>query len=197
MDLTTTARVKALAKIDGTSLDSLIGTLISGFSAAVEDELDRALEEAALVEIRNVSSRQTTFRLRGFPVLSSPAMTVHNDTTFEFGSTSLVDTTSYQLIADEGVVEFLPGTLIPGRKVLQFSYTGGMGADTAAFIAAFPQIAEAVDIQLVHTLARRNTRFGASSVSLAGEGTSYEPEFKLIAEVKRRLQRHKRFGQIG
>ena len=69
-------------------------------------------------------------------------------------------------------------------------YTGGMAADTTAFVAAYPDIASAVDQQVAYFWHQRNT-LGLSSVS--GDAGNVSPGAdSLLPSVKRTLDIYRR-----
>jgi hypothetical protein len=73
---------------------------------------------------------------------------------------------------------------------MKITYTGGMAADTAGFISAFPDIAGAVDHQVAYLWHRRN-ELGIASVSgdagsVSVGADSWLPWVKVILEQYRR-----------
>ena len=83
-------------------------------------------------------------------------------------------------------------TLSHGPGVLRVIYAGGMAADEDAFIAAFPDIADACDMQVIAHYQRRS-QLGAQGVSIGGGNVSYTGPLKLLPEVRAILAKHRRW----
>ena len=191
MDLTTLARVQSFAELSSNAADdALIGTLITGVSMQIEKFLDRHVESKARTERLDVLPGQTTLFLKGYPV--SSVTSLKNDSEWDFGSSTELATTLYNVDTDEGEINFKRNTLLqPGQKVIQVTYTGGMAATTAAFITAFPDIAYAAD-QQVSFMFRRRTSQGNEVTSIPGHTVTVNTDMGLLADVIKKLQVHRR-----
>lgn len=173
MDLTTSARVKALAAAGGvalgSTLDATITTLIAKYSAAAEDVMDRHVESTARTEQYDVDRGQQRFYLKGYP---GTITTLKHATDRSFSGVSAIDSTNYYFDTATGLLTLDGWYVSPGPGVLQVVYTAGMAADTAAFIVAFPEIASALDEQIVHILQRKDS-MGSTAVSFEGGSISH------------------------
>lgn len=179
MDLTTTARVAAIIAPGQTlsaSTTAALAQLITSVSAAAEVVMDRAAQSSARTEYFTVEPGQRRFSLRAWPVSAVSSVNYDLDNAWtgaaldadEFVSPVYSPTGElvirYALLAREHEVD--------APSALRVIYTGGMAADAAAFIAAFPDVAEAVELQVAHLWHARNAP-GMSSVS--GDGGNVSP----------------------
>ena len=206
MDLSTAERARVLLMgggIDaGTALSSdasaALAQLLTGVSAACEGVMDRHAESGvSRTEYFDVYPGQRVFSLRAYPVAS--VTSVHFDPEQSFGSeTALTVATDYANPAlDVNGFLILKTTLdamtdYPLPRALKVIYTGGMAASAAAFVTAFPDIAGAVDRQVIYEWKRRNDA-GVVSVSDAS-GTVTIPELHLLRATREVLARHRRIN---
>lgn len=193
MDLTTLARVKMHIEVGGDklvddSVDSLLSALITQYSADAEAILDREVLAAEQTEYFTIAARQRVFALQAWPV--SVVTSIYHDTSREWTSGE-IDSDNYYLELAEGLLT-IDGTLLcPGAGVLRVIYTGGMATDTAALIAAYPDIAGALDAQVTAHYQRRK-QLGAVAMS-AGQGSvSHDGPLKWLPTVLAALRRHRR-----
>ena len=176
MDLTTTARVAAIIAPGQTlsaATTAALAQLITSVSAAAEVVMDRHAQSASRTEYLTVEPGQRRFSLRAWPVSAVSSVNYDLDNAWTGTALSTDDYVSpvysptgelvirYALLAREHEVD--------APSALRVIYTGGMAADATAFIAAFPDIAEAVNMQVAH-LWHLRTAPGISSVS--GDGGS-------------------------
>jgi hypothetical protein len=206
LDFTTTARVASRIKpgesgtrnSTGVSEDALIAQMITATSAAAEAFLDRVALAAAQTEYLDVEAGQTTWSLRAFPVTTFTS--AHYDPDQSFASDTALETTDYydptkgRTDALRLKVPLIYGTPdVVEYASLKVVYTGGMATTTAAFIAAFPDLAMAVEIQVVHDYLRR------LDIGTVGEITpraSQVADF-WIDEAKALLLPHRRLAGHG
>lgn len=197
IDLTTSARVKAALSIDAsdTSQDTWIDAAITSVSQRIEMFIDREVETATRTEEYDVSDgRQETIFLRTYPVTSITS--IKNDPSWDFAAATALDSELYRLDGDNGEVHFRT-ELAAGPKAVQIVYVGGLAADTAAFIAAYPAITGAADIQIAAMFRRRSSPQGETIIAGRGAGQlKHEAPLKLIPEVRETLIpfRRLRFG---
>lgn len=195
MDVTTKARVQALLASGGQKtapLDSLIPTLISGVSAAFELHLGRPLEATSRTETFDADPTVRRFFLRAAPV--SAVASVKYDPDRVFGADTLIDSDSYAVDEDLGIVildGYVLGSFSP--RAVQVVYTGGLGADQAALEAAFPELVHAADLQVAH-LAKQRHALGATSISAGGGSTAFVGGYDLLPEVRSILELLRRRG---
>lgn len=189
-DLTTIARVKALMPVDVSDHDALIsGQLIPQWSARVAEMLGREVAVAA---------RTQTFRLRRFQrLIPLPAYPV-----------TAVSSVSYGQKANdlESLTEHEDWFLDPDARhlrlteefharfdyaVLSVTWTGGMAATTDAFVSAYPDIAGALDMQIVHALNRRRSPGGTTEV-FGGGSIRHEATLEVLPELTAAVALHER-----
>lgn len=195
--MTTLARVKQLiAPIQSTDHDALITEMIASVSAEVESFLSRW----ALVDqryeyhsVQDVFSRR--FWLRGYPIVSIDE--VKNDPDWDWDAASAIDAENYTSDGSERSGKLLFSTslaLLPGQNALRVQYTGGMAADTAAFVAAFQDLAGAVDQQVAYEFQRR-LEMGATASSVGGHNVAYQPAIKLLPVVEQKIRHHRNLAR--
>jgi hypothetical protein len=93
-------------------------------------------------------------------------------------------------ILREPEFNFDPAGYPIGPTYFQVIYTGGMAANTDAFIEAFPDLAGACDEQ-VRYLYQRKDNLGGNSKTSNGE-TTFTKEYGLLPSVVARIEHHKR-----
>lgn len=202
MDLTTTERVRTLlmgggmdagTALEASSLAAVAQILVS-VSAAAESYLDRNVQSGvSRTEYFDVRCDRMVYPLRAYPVASITG--VWYDTTQAFAAATALSSSYYfsPTLDDRGLLR-LKSPLQPyydmAPAALKITYTGGMAATTTAFVAAFPDLAAAVDRQVIYEWKRRND-MGSLSVSGDG-GTVTIPEVHLLRSTLEILDRHKR-----
>lgn len=191
MDLTTTTRVKARITVDASDVqyDALLSSLIARASAEAERIMNRKAEAISRTAQFDVSVSMRSLSLPAYPV--SSITTIWNDRERDFGNETTIATADYYSDDAAGLVYF-EVALAPGPGVLKITYTGGMGASTAAFIAAYPDIAEAID-ERVAQLWQRRDEIGLTGVTGAQGSVSrvnddWPPNAMAI------LKSHRRWG---
>lgn len=198
MNLSTVARVKALITSTGTAnagTDAEIAVVLATVSEAVEAYLDRETTAAAKTEYFDIEPWTAMVRLRAFPV--SALTSVHYDEDQVFGSDTLLTSSDYYdpTLDRRGSLRFkVPFTPSDTRpNALKVIYTGGMAADAASFVTAYPDIAGAVDVQTAHEWQRRGA-LGVSSINYP-DGTTASMTFdRWIPSVKQVLDHHRRMA---
>lgn len=194
MDLTTLTRVKeVLGGLSGvTTEDAILGQLIAGVSARVAAELDREVQVGTLTEVLDAQVGQKAFPLRGYPVTS---ITSVKEDTYDgsFGASAATLASSYYRVNKRnGLLSLVDWSVTGEPASIQVVYVGGMAADTAAFVAAFPDIANAVDLQ-VAMLHRRRTTIGTSSVAMQGATVQFATDrIEFLPELRDAVHRHRR-----
>ena len=196
MDLTTAARVATLVVPGETAtsaFNTVIGQVITAVSAAAERYLGRYAQTTSRTEYLTVQPGKRVYRLRAFPVTTLTS--VYLDAEQAFGNDTALTSEDYYnpTYANDGLftLKFYPTVEeTPAPNSMKITYTGGMAADTAGFISAFPDIAGAVDHQVAYLWHRRN-ELGIASVSgdagsVSVGADSWLPWVKVILEQYRR-----------
>jgi hypothetical protein len=151
VDLTTAARVKALMGMTGTAWDTVLGYMITMLSQdAMINILKRGVKSEARTEYFDVAEDQQSFFCLGSPIDTGSTITVVNNVSNPRDWTVTAVDSDYVICdperAERGEILIETG-LSPGPNALKVTYTGGMGANTAAIISSYPAIAMALDIQ--------------------------------------------------
>lgn len=199
MNLSTTTRVLALISSKGTAPDNAeteIEAVLATVSGAVEAYLNRYVASSSRTEYFDVEPYQTVFRLRGVPV--SSVSSVYFDEEQSFGSSTALTSDDYYLptLDSAGLlrIRFMLNTdVVQYPASLKVTYTGGMAADAASFVTAYPDIAGAVDVQVAHEWQRRNA-LGTSSVTYPDGTTASLTLDRWVPSVKQVLDYHRRIA---
>ena len=202
MDYTTRARVKTLLGIANAdvSQDGLIDQLVTAVSQRFDTEMRRHSQQTARTEVYPVKFTRRLITLKGAPVATSPAPVVKiSDTTDFTTATTMVANDDYVIEFDAGVVRLLTqGTPFTagaaGRPVapyyVQVQYTGGFATSTANVISAYPDLAQACDLQVAYQHRRRVSPGG--NVTVGDSSTQYTKDYGLLDEVREVLNKYKR-----
>lgn len=193
MELTTSARVKEMLDSGGISvgsaIDTLITQLIATYSQNVEKHLGRHTESTSRTEQFDIARGQCFFQLPGSPVTSVTSVKAANDR--DFAGADAIDTDDYYVDLARGSIEFDSPLSVVGPGALQVIYEGGMAADTTAFAATFPDVAQACDIQIAYVISRKD-QLGAQSIGTQSGNVGWSGPVDLLPEVKRLLEPHRR-----
>jgi len=203
LDFTTLARVRALLGFAAgdTTQDTLLQQLIAATSARIEDEMGRLAKKLERTELHSLEEAQHVLALKATPVDTAQAFTIKGNTAPDFASsTALTVNQAYTLKPDSGLVRIFSSYTAPRRSTSNFPagpiffqvvYTGGMAADTATFITAYPDIAQATDLQVAYLHKRRTTGAGGN-ITVGAGSTQFESEYGLLKEVRSLIARHRR-----
>lgn len=188
MDLTTAAAVNSRRGRNSTDDEVLIGSLIAEVSADVSLYLRRHVQAISRTEVYTLPYGTKDFRLDGYPVTAISSVSTSPD--LDFAASEILSVSSYYLQASVGHLHLVSATSFEPTYV-QVVYTGGMAANTAAFRAAFPDIAGAVESAVLELL-KRADRPGVTETRLRDGGVSYERPVNMLPLLKRRLDQHRR-----
>lgn len=194
IDVTNLTRVKDFLQITGdTQYDTFLTNAIKSVSGRFERYMARGITQAARAEYFNVDPGQNQYSMMGWPVAS--ITDVRFDWARVFGTDTILTSDLYSARGEEGILFLDRYWPYAGNKVLLVNYVGGMATDTTNFIASFPELAEAGDMQVAFMHRRRNN-IGTAGVSELGASVSFD-SFDLIPEVKDRLDRFRRHHFAG
>lgn len=202
MDYTTAARVKVLLGIGvaDTSQDSFLGQLITATSSRFDQEMRRHSTQSSRTEVYPVKFSRRLVTLKGAPVTTVSTVKI-SDTTDFTTATTLVVNDDYIVEQDAGVLRLLtqgtPFTAgMNGRPIapyyLQVVYTGGFATSQANLASAYPDLAEAADLQVAYLHRRRLTPGG--NLSVGDSSTQYTKDYNLLDEVRETLAKYKRIS---
>lgn len=198
MDLTTIARMNAViapaATLSGQPSQTLVSQLITSVSYLVQQYLDRQVQSGSQTQYFDVDDGDQVFQLNAYPV--SAVASVYYDYQQAWATATLLQSTTYAspLYDPTGRMIFY-SPFQPGRKLfnaLKVSYTGGMAADTTSFVTAYPDVTQAVELQVAFLYQRRND-LGVQSISGDGGSVSMAP-MELLPMVRTILDNHRRYG---
>lgn len=204
MDMTTATRVKEALGITDSGSDTLIAQLITAVSNEVERVMDRYVLTTSRTETLPMRSFKKLVMLRAFPVTSVSTIKVSQTLDFT-DSDALVANEDYVLDLTLGTLRFIVehdplrnyySGLPISPLYVQATYTGGMAVDTSAFISAYPELAQAVDMQCVHLFTRRASP-GQTSQTLSDSSAQYQGELGLLRIVTEAARRHRRLTWGG
>lgn len=198
MNLSTLERVKAAtgnAEIDAN--DALLAQLLVGVSRRMEQRMCRHAQLVERTEVLEVGSGNYKVSLRGWPLTAGSEFELKASTTDDFASGEsvvYVAGTDYVVNRQNGLIHLLrlPATKSAGilgtpiaPAFLQVRYTGGLAVDADGLIAAYPDLADACDLQVAHRFQRKDSagRTSEKSGGLTGEA-EHSGEYALLAEVR-------------
>lgn len=192
LELTTTARVRALLEVGGKtwgSADPAIGQSITAVSAAIERYLGRELKSEARTRGFDLRPGQAIVWLPAYPIAS--VASVFNDATRVFAAATEIAATNFAVDDQLGSIEFDLYVPVAGPRVLRVTWTGGVGADAATAAAAYPDLSLACELQVAYLMQRRNS-LGGTAQQAGGGSTTYSEPIALLPKVKELLAPHRR-----
>lgn len=194
MDLTTLTRVKStLGGFSTSAYDSLIGQIISDVSSRFERYMRRQVLRTTNTKTFPLAQLSTVVTLDAAPVSSITSIKYASHPS-DFAGTTAMSSDLYVLEdSAAGLVRFLIEMPLNDRRrpgYVQVVYVGGMADDTADFVATYPDIARAADIQCAYEYNRRNTP-GGNVTSDAGS-TAFDEALGMLESSKQALAGHRR-----
>jgi hypothetical protein len=201
VNISTLTRVKLLLGIPETEVgdDELLASLLEGVSATVEGALDRGVETKERTEYFNVDAGQQLLLVNSWPITSITSITENTgDRTFadDSADTTAVAATDYTFLPDEGGmgrVYMHSHVLTGGPRTVRIIYEGGMAETTDACVLAYPDLAQAVDLQSAFLFKRRNF-LGVSGLGTQGGSVSFLDKLELLPQVKDTIAGYRRIG---
>ena len=192
MDLSTLARVRTRLGFEAsdTSDDTLLQVFLSRVSESAAKFLNRKTLSESTTEQLDIGAGQRTFHLKAYPIASVTTIKAAADR--DFSSATSLATTDFYTNDDAGMLH-IDYQLSAGRGALQVVYVGGMAANAAAFVTAFPDIADAIDEQTAFYYQRREA-VGVRSENLGGGSYSVSTLAGWLPSVLSVLEGHQRRG---
>lgn len=186
--ITTRTLVKAQKDITGTTLDSVIDSLIAAVSEMAEDYLGRELLKATYTEERPLRARTRYVSLRGFPIDS--VSSVKYARTYDFSDIDDLDEGLYQVRKAQGQIYLSGISTWFETGFVQVTYLGGMAEDTDDFVAEHPRMAQAATNEVI---ARLNRRLAADGNPQAiNSSVAYQKELQPLTDFYAALDPHRR-----
>lgn len=202
VNLTTLERVRdridyGLNVDGGPDGDAYIERLIVDFSRRATEYLGFHTLKAARTETYELPVTKHTLTLSGSPVDLGETFTLRMgsspvDATID--AYSAEDPDNYRVSGPGGWVRILRTTAYYDSTLTRYArvtYTGGLGATTAAVVSAYPEIAGAVEYQIKYQLERRDS-LGGGAKSATGAQSATLGEYGLLREVREVLDGHRR-----
>jgi len=186
MDLTTTADVKTLLVMSGSTHDTLIGEMVTDMSRRFGQEMDRFLMAESQTEVFRARQGQRTLGVTAVPMSALTSIKVGITRDFS-GVTALTSNSDFVIDLTQGEIEFM---FVMDGGFIEVVYTGGMAANAAAFKTAYPDIARACSKQVAYEFERRNRP--NSSTTVSGANKTYEDPLGLLSDVQRVLDMNRR-----
>lgn len=192
LDLTTISRVKERRGISSATHDSLLSNLIDEVSTYVETYLGRHTLQDARVEVYEVEFLTRMVSVRGAPITVLNSIKISNRRD-DFDDVTAMATTSYSADLTAGYIRLdFEQSHNPGY--VQVDYTGGMATDTDDFVMTYPDIAGAVDAEVINRFNRRENPTGDSQTR--GGRFDHESPLDLMPFTRRALYAYRR-GVLG
>lgn len=170
------------------NLNVKISSLINAYSLLFEKFAHRKTKIDIYTKQIDVQPLTSYISLDAYPIQSG-VVQVWNDRDREFGSGTIIDPSDFYVDLENGGIQF-DGNLTPGPGALKVSWKGGMadiasgvGSGVVGFINDFPNVANALRMQVNYEMSRRREP-GAVTSSVAGESVSSVGEFNLLSVVK-------------
>jgi len=164
-DLTTLDAMKEHLHIADTDEDALLTALINSGSEAIEHFTGRIFGSDTFTEYYDGGGKDT-IALRHVPVIS--VTSVHDDLNREYGGSDLVDSDSYTVDNDAGLIRLDSGTFADGNQNVKVIYTAG-------YEAVPKDVALACRLLVAATWQRAKRRnSGLKKESAAGHSLVYE-----------------------
>ena len=193
MNLTTKAAVRDYKGwSSNTDRDTWIDSRIEAWSQRFEKATGRTALKASKTEYFTVESNTgQSFGVKGIPVDTSATITIANDVDRSFASSSEISSDYWHMDGDTGVLVIDNWHLDTGYKVLKVTYTGGMATTASNFISSFPDVSDAIAIQVAFEYESRN-RLGQGSVTGADGSVSMFDPMEIVPPLKAAIKHYKR-----
>lgn len=122
MAICSTQSVKDFLKLDDTSRDTQIVTLIPAAQSFIEEYCRRVFEKAEVTEYHHGGSNRIL--IKRYPIVSTPAPIVWDDWDRDYETDDIVDADDYFVDYDNGIF-FFDYELGKGYGSIKVKYTGG------------------------------------------------------------------------
>jgi hypothetical protein len=161
--MTTRAAVKTALGITASTQDAAIDALLDAVSQEAANYLNRDIDASiARTQVYIVTAGHPYIWLRGYPIVSVTSVKYSRTRTFSDVIALDPAQPQYDVINASGEIflRFECMTYLYDPAYVEVQYTGGMGIDTASFMAAYPRIANAVSSEIINRLNRAKTPDG-------------------------------------
>lgn len=120
--------LKTTLDISDSDKDTLLQELCDGVESLWNEITDIDWVQAEHTEYYNSDSYNGRVFLKNTHVASSPALQIWDDPDWEWGSSSLIDSSDYRVDYEEGIV-YYNGFFYEGKQSIKVTYTSGYTAD--------------------------------------------------------------------
>lgn len=185
---TTVARVRLLLVKSGAEDDVLLTSMIAAVTLDIEAFLGYPISKEVRTEEYTPDLNGHYVFLRVLPVDGITEVRV--DTSWVFGSNSIVPADFYRLDREVGAV-FFTSELPEGFRTVRVTYLAGIATSTTDLINVAPDIAMAADLQVAEEWRRKNDPGSTGRQGPRG-GHSWSGELRMLQIVKDRLTPRRR-----
>jgi hypothetical protein len=177
LELTTLERVKAYGTFTTVTPanDALLSDMIKSVSQRFEDYCSRPFLKTSYTETRILKGSR-------FPLLCTPVDSITSVKVAESGRRAdlvLIASSQYEIAPDKNAVNVWD---IASGSLVEAVFVGGLAADTASLITAYPALDNACRLQ-VTSLFKRHTMPDRTQTDLGNGSTSWIGEYDLLKEV--------------
>lgn len=120
--------LKTTLNISDSDKDTLLQELCDSVESLWCEMTDIEWVQAERTEHYNSDSYNSRVFLDNSPVASSPAPQIWDDPDWEWGSSSLIDSSDYRIDYDQGII-YYNGFFYEGKQSIKVTYTSGYTAD--------------------------------------------------------------------
>lgn len=179
--------VKGVLEISDTSQDSLLTLLVNRALGIVEEHTDRKILQATFTEYHDGHGEKYIY-INNPPINTSQTLQVYDDTSREFGSSTLIDSTNLFIDAELGRIIREDAVFSDGIRNVKVVYTGGWvyGTLQGAAGATMPRGLEDILIELTVVMYRnvkgKSENVKSKSVEYGVQGIMQTRRYKEILE---------------
>lgn len=175
--------LKTLLNIDDNQYDSLLKLLNTSVSSLIETYCDRHFSDGTYTEYHDGEGMPDLYTTE-WPITS--VMSIYDDVNRQFESSSLIDSTTYVIYADEGRISIIPGSILYS----QTTFAEGVQNVKVTYRAGYTTIPADLQIMATEVIGKKyknivDKRWGMTNIGSAGEN------FSIFADDL--LPEHRRF----
>lgn len=185
--------VKGVLEISDTSQDSLLTTLVNRAKGLVEEVTDRKILQQTFTEYHDGHGEKAIY-VNNPPIDTSQTLQVYDDTSREFGSSTLIDSTNLFIDAELGKIIREDAVFQDGIRNVKVVYTGGwvygtlQGASGATMPAGLEDILIELTVVMYRNIKGKSEFITSKSVEYGVQGIIQTRKYKQILD---QLQQYK------
>lgn len=179
LELTTLERLEAYGSFATTVSDAnktLLSNMIKSVSQRMADYCYRSFLKQSYTEARILRGSR-------FPLVNTPVDSIASVSVAESGRRAdllAISSTQYEISPDKNGINVWD---IARGSLVEVTFTGGLAADTASLIAAYPALEGACLLQTT-SLFKRHTMPDRTTTDLGNGSSSWVGEYDLLEEVR-------------